>query len=231
MGGLYEPCVRNPPEGNEGSLWNTKLLKKRSFCRDPAVGGMAVHRTYVEKMFDMNHLFDTDPESCQKEDPKDLKLLEILIDKTIKRLEENSCEPKIRDALKAIQLKQKVVKTSEAEKIFWQEIENIRREELPKLYPDPMNPDGLEAQLLTTITGLKHHLKNGILPLKTIADAFNQGRSKESRLSYHRIARLLSAIGFRKVKTHGGCSAIIWDDKLLSQNTFSDADNSCPLDG
>jgi len=195
-------------------------------------------------MFDMNHITDTDPQApnsddkkvadpelCPSEEPKDLKLLEILIDKSIKTLEENSCKPKIRDALKAIQLKQKVVKNSEAEKIFWLEIEAIRRSELPKLYPEPMDPDGLEAQLLTTITGLKHHLKNGILPLKPIADAFNQGRSKESRLSYHRIARLLSTMGFRKVKTHGGSSAIIWDDKILSQNTFSNPQNSCPQDG
>ena len=192
----------------------------------------------------MNHIIDTDPqdpnsdhkkvvdpELSRSEQPKDLKLLEILIDKSIKALEENSCKPKIRDALKAIQLKQKVAKTSEAEKIFWDEIEAIRSEELPKLYPEPMDPDGLEAQLLTTITGLKHQVKNGILPLKTIADTFNQGRSKESRLSHHRIARLLSTMGFRKVKTHGGYSAIIWDDKLLSQNTFSNADNSSPLDG
>jgi hypothetical protein len=192
----------------------------------------------------MNHLIDTDPQAPNSDDnkvldpdfspteqPKDLKLLEILIDKTIKTLEENSCKPKIRDALKAIQLKQKVAKKSEAEKIFWNEIEAIRREELQKLYPDPMDPDSLEAQLLTTIARLKHHLKNGILPLKSIADTFNQGRSKESRLSYHRIARLLSKIGFRKVKTHGGRSAIIWDDKLLPRNTFSKVDNSSPLDG
>ncbi|MCJ7578689.1 MAG: hypothetical protein MUO91_09580, partial [candidate division Zixibacteria bacterium] len=71
-----------------------------------------------------------DPEPCPREEPKDLKLLELLIDKSIKRLEENSCEPKIRDALKAIQLKQKVVKTSEAEKTFWQLIDDLRREEL-----------------------------------------------------------------------------------------------------
>ena len=213
----------------------------------------------------MNHRIDADPQAPNSEDekivdsefcastslstlslskgrsqePKDLKLLEILIDKSIKTLEENSCKPRIQDALKAIQLKHTVVKNSEversethrAEKIFWDEIEAIRREELPKLYPEPMDPDGLEAQLLTTITGLKHLLKNGILPLKIIADTFNEGRSKETRLSYHRIARLLSKIGFRKVKTHGGCSAILWDDKLLSRNTFSDADNSCPLDG
>ena len=179
----------------------------------------------------MNHPIDSDPETNPSESSKHLKLLETLIDKIIKRLDDNSCQPKIRDALKAIQLKQKVVKNSEAEKIFWLEIEAIRRSELPKLYPEPMDPDGLEAQLLTTIIGLKHHLKNGILPLKPIADAFNQGRSKESRLSYHRIARLLSTMGFRKVKTHGGSSAIIWDDKILSQNTFSNQQNSCPQDG
>ena len=192
----------------------------------------------------MNHIIDADPQDPNSDDdeildpefsprqePKDLKLLEILIDKTIKTLKENSFRPKVRDALKAIQLKEKVAKKSKAEKIFWQEIDEIRREELPKLYPEPMDPDGLEAQLLTTITGLKHHLKNGILPLKTIADTFNQERSKETRLSYQRIARLVSKIGFRKVKTHGGRSAIIWDEKLLSQNTSYEADNSSPLDG
>jgi hypothetical protein len=42
------------------------------------------------------------------EEPNDLKLVEILIDKIIKRLEENSFQPKVQDALKAIQLKQKM---------------------------------------------------------------------------------------------------------------------------
>ena len=201
--------------------------------------------------FDMNHLIDSDPqdqnsddqkvidpELCPREDPKDLKLLEILIDKSIKRLEDNSCEPRIQDALKAIQLKQKVVKTSEAEKIFWNEIEAIRREELPKLYPEPNEPTNLEAQILKTIIGLKHQVKNGILPVKTITDAFNQERSEQSQsqdpefgLTYHRIGRLLSTMGFRKAKTQGGTSAIIWDHKLLSQNAFSNSQNSCPQDG
>jgi len=153
-----------------------------------------------------------DPESCRREEPKDLKLLEILIDKSIKRLEEDSCEPKIQDALKAIRLKQKVVKTSEAEKIFWQEIGRIRREELSGSCPEPIQPTDLEAQILNTIIGLKDQVKNGILPVKTITDTFNQGKSKESRLTYHRIGRLLSTMGFRKAKTQNGFSAIIWDD-------------------
>jgi hypothetical protein len=192
----------------------------------------------------MNGLIDTDPEFCastslstlslskgRRDEPKDLKLLEILIDKSIKRLEENSCQPRIQDALKAIQLKQKIAPVSEAEKTFWDLIEEIKSSELPEPYPESIKPNSLESQILKTILGLKDRVKNGILPLKTIADTFNQERSKESRLSYHRIARLLSAMGFRKAKTHGGYSAIIWDDKLLSQNTFSDPQDSSPLDG
>ncbi|MCK4384920.1 MAG: hypothetical protein KAW52_01525, partial [candidate division Zixibacteria bacterium] len=138
--------------------------------------------------------------------------------KLIKRLEEDSYKPKVQDALKAIQLQQKVAKTSEAEKIFWQEIEAIRNEELPKLYPETIS---LESQIQNIIIGLKHLVKNGILPVKIITDTFNQGKSKESQLTYRRIGGLLSSMGFRKAKTHAGTYAILWDDNLLSQNTFS----------
>jgi len=188
---------------------------------------------YAEKRFDMNHPIDCDPEISRTEDSKHLKLLETLIDKIIQRLEENSCQPKIRDALKAIKLKQElseaksvgVVKTSEversethrAEKIFWQEIEAIRRCALSKLYPEPTN---LEAQIQAAILSLKDLVKNGILPVKTVADAFNQSRSKQARLTYHRMGRLLSAMGFTKAKTPNGSSAIIWDDKLLQDESF-----------
>jgi hypothetical protein len=165
-----------------------------------------------------------DPEFCRKEEPKDLKLLELLIDKSIKRLEEDSFEPKIRDALKAIQLKQKVAKTSEAEKTFWHLIDDIRRQELSEPCPESIEPTDLEAQILNTIVGLKDQVKNGILPVKTITDTFNQGKSKESRLTYHRIGRLLSTMGFRKARTGSGASAILWDEDFIfslcpSQNT------------
>ena len=180
----------------------------------------------------MSHLIDTDPQDPNSDsetivdpgshrgvDTKYSKLLDILIERSIKRLEDKSYKPRIQDALKAIQLKQEVVKTSEAEKIFWQEIEAIRREVLPKLYPESIS---LEAQILSTIIGLKQQVKNGILPVKTITDlktqnsgTFNQGKSKESQLTYHRIGRLLSTMGFRKAKTQTGTYAILWDDNLL----------------
>jgi hypothetical protein len=163
----------------------------------------------------MNNLLDAENESM---DSKSLNFLETLIDKLIKRLDDDSYKPKVTDALKAIQLKQKVAKTSEAEKIFWQEIENIRNEELPKLYPDPNN---LESQIKATIFSLRFQVKNGILPVKTITDTFNQDRSEECRLTYHRIGRLLSALGFTKTKASNGASAIFYDDNLLSQKTLS----------
>ncbi len=163
----------------------------------------------------MNHIFDTEDEG---QSSTQLKFLKTLIDKLIKRLEEDSYKPKVQDALKAIQLQQKVAKTSEAEKFFWQEIEAIRNEELTKLYPETIS---LESQIQSTILGLKHLVKNGILPVKAITDTFNQVKSKESQLSYRRIGHLLTTMGFRKAKTHAGTYAILWDDQLLSQNTFS----------
>lgn len=61
------------------------------------------------------------------------EFLEKLIKKVLKRLNSKDYQPKVSDALKAIQLKQKLKKTSEAEKIFWELIEKIRKEELERL--------------------------------------------------------------------------------------------------
>jgi hypothetical protein len=60
----------------------------------------------------------------------DLRLLELLINKFIEKVEKNGFEPRVQDALKAIQLKQKLAKTSEAEKIFWELIDQLKKEEL-----------------------------------------------------------------------------------------------------
>jgi hypothetical protein len=160
----------------------------------------------------MNHSNIQDLELYQMENTRLLQLLDALIENTFKRLENNSVQPKIRDALKAIQLRQKVAKSSESKKMFWELIDSIRDDELKSLYPQNLN---LEDQIIKTIIGLKHQVKNGILPVKLITDAFNQGRSKESKLTYHRIGRLLSSMGFRKAKTRTGTYAILWDDRLL----------------
>ena len=186
----------------------------------------------------MNGLIDADPESHRtnvgravppkaglpdnrvefspREEPKDLKLVEILNDKIIKRLEDNSFQPKIQDALKAIQLKQKLVKTSEAEKTFWQEIDDIRTSELERLENLESKSQDIQAQILKNIMRLKYEVKNGLLPVKTITDAHNQGKSAEHQLTYQRIGRLLSTMGFQKGKA-GNNSAILWNEEKIDQ--------------
>ena len=61
-----------------------------------------------------------------------LRLLELLINKFIVKLEKDGFEPKVQDALKAIQLKQKLARTSEADKSFWELIDQLKKEELDK---------------------------------------------------------------------------------------------------
>jgi len=69
--------------------------------------------------------------------------LERLIKKIVAKLEKNSWEAKVGDVLKAIQLKQKLDPTSDksrisqAEKVFWEMIEKIRKEELSELDIQP----------------------------------------------------------------------------------------------
>jgi len=153
-----------------------------------------------------------DPEGGRRDEFTELKFLETLIDKLIKRLDEDSYKPRVQDALKAIQLKQKVAKTS-GEKSFWDTIEEVRQEELPKMYPEENN---LESQIKAAIFSLRFEVKNGTLPVKAITDAYNLGKSEETRLTYSRIGRLLNQMGFIKARTSNGSSAIFWNDNLLS---------------
>jgi hypothetical protein len=60
---------------------------------------------------------------------KELQLLELIIRKCIENLKQNGFEPRAQDALKAIQLKQKLAKTSEKEQIFWEMIDQISKDE------------------------------------------------------------------------------------------------------
>jgi phenylalanyl-tRNA synthetase alpha subunit len=178
--------------------------------------------------FDTNGLVDTkdekvvNSESSRREGRKALKLVEILIDKIIKRLEENSFEPKVQDALKAIQLRQKLVKTSEAEEMFIQALDDISQSEQLRIHNLENQTENPQAQILRTIMRLRYEVKNGVLPVKTITDAHNQGKSEECRLTYQRVGRLLSTMGFQKAKA-GNNSAIFWNYKQIDQmiETFS----------
>lgn len=63
---------------------------------------------------------------------KELQLLELIISKFIENIKQNGFEPRAQDALKAIQLKQKLAQTSEGEQFFWELIDQISRDELSR---------------------------------------------------------------------------------------------------
>ena len=149
----------------------------------------------------------------------DLELLEMFINRMKQKLQDHSYQPKMQDALKAIQLKHKLAPASEAEKTFWGLIDDLRKE---VLYPEPNTKENLKAQILEIVIGLREEVKKGALPVKTITDTFNQRRSKESQsqdpefgLTYKRIGRVLSELGFTKVRTGSGAFAIVWDEEVI----------------
>ena len=147
----------------------------------------------------------------------DIELLEMFISKMKQKLQDHSYEPKMQDAIKAIQLKHKLLPDSESEEIFWQLIDDIRSSEYEKLNSKPSPKESLKAQILEIIMGLKAEVKKGALPVKTITDTFNRERTEESRLTYKRIGGFLSQLGFTKVRTGSGAFAIVWDEELIQR--------------
>lgn len=169
----------------------------------------------------MNNLTHTENEKVESSASdesgasKDLKLIQKIIDRGSQMLEDESYFPRIQDILKAIQLREKVTKMVKEEdsKSFWDMIEEVRQEELPKMYPDE---NSLESLIKAAIYSLRFEVKTGIVSVKAITDAYNLGRSEDTRLTYTRMGRLLTRMGFVKAKTSNGCSAIFWNDSLLS---------------
>ena len=77
--------------------------------------------------------------------------------------------------------------------------------------------DSFEAQILRTILSLEDKVLNGILSNMAITDATNKDRPDRHKLSYHKVGRILSAMGFAKSRTNEGASAIIWDDAKIER--------------
>ncbi|MBN1871357.1 MAG: toprim domain-containing protein, partial [Candidatus Omnitrophica bacterium] len=77
--------------------------------------------------------------------------------------------------------------------------------------------DTIEAQILTVVSNLRSSVDRGMLSVKEITDRFNEDRSDKYKVTYHRIGRRLSAMGFEKVRTGSGASAIVWDEEKLER--------------
>jgi DNA primase catalytic core len=75
----------------------------------------------------------------------------------------------------------------------------------------------LEAQILRVVLDLRDRVENGILTVKAITDTFNEDKHEKSKITYQRVGRRLSAMGFQKVTASGGTSAIVWDEEKMEQ--------------
>jgi len=114
------------------------------------------------------------------------------------------------DIMKPLQQIIRLVKPEE-EPSFLRMIREFKNERLIE------KSDSLEAQILSSIIGLADRVENGILPVKEITDAFNNGKSERSQVTYQLIGRRLSAMGFKKAKTGAGASAILWEDEKIGR--------------
>lgn len=114
------------------------------------------------------------------------------------------------DILKPLQQMIRLVKP-EREPSFLRLVRELEAEKLIE------KADSLEAQILMTLIGLKGQVERGILPVKVITDAFNKGKSEKSQMTYQRVGRRLSAMGFKKARASDGASAIIWDEESIER--------------
>ena len=75
----------------------------------------------------------------------------------------------------------------------------------------------LEAEILKEVLTLQESVNRSTLPVKDITDALNNGKIDKYHLSYQRVGRSLSAMGFKKVKTAEGSSGIIFDEETIER--------------
>jgi DNA primase catalytic core len=114
------------------------------------------------------------------------------------------------DILKPLQQIIRLVKP-EREESFLQLVKELEAERLID------KADSLEAQILVVVMGLEDQVEKGILPVKTITDKFNEEKSEKAKITYQRVGRRLTAMGFKKARTSNGASAILWDEENIAR--------------
>jgi len=75
----------------------------------------------------------------------------------------------------------------------------------------------LEAQIVLVVADLEAKVVKGILPVKLIADTFNEGRPDREQITYQRMGRKLRSLGFEPAQTGDSAAAIVWDRLKVMQ--------------
>jgi hypothetical protein len=90
----------------------------------------------------------------------------------------------------------------------------VRRLERNRLFEKSTS---FEAEILKAISRLDSDVVRGLLPVKSITDYLNRDRLEQYQLSYQRIGRALTVLGFSKGKTATGGVGIHWNDEQIVQ--------------
>jgi DNA primase catalytic core len=96
------------------------------------------------------------------------------------------------------------------EKSFLDVLKEIEKDRLAE------KSGSLEAQILMTVAELEHKVEKGVLPIKDITDAFNEGKAEKSQITYQRVGRRLAAMGFKRARA-GNNQGMLWDRRLIDQ--------------
>ena len=76
--------------------------------------------------------------------------------------------------------------------------------------------DSLEAEIISVLRKVEDKVVNGLLSVKDITDEFNRDRQERTKITYHKVGRRLSAMGFEKGRSQNGGSGILWDESLIT---------------
>jgi DNA primase len=90
----------------------------------------------------------------------------------------------------------------------------VRRLEKNRLFEKSTS---FEAEILKAISRLDSDVVRGILPVKSITDYLNRDRPEQYRISYQRVGRQLTVLGFSKGKTANGAVGIHYNDGQIVQ--------------
>jgi len=95
------------------------------------------------------------------------------------------------------------------EEAFLAFVADLQRERLQE------KAETLESELLRSLDGLREQVQEGVLPVRLVTQALNEGRPDKDRVSDQRVGRRLRSLGFQKGQRKEAGATILWDEEKL----------------
>ncbi len=75
----------------------------------------------------------------------------------------------------------------------------------------------LESELLRILDGLRDEVQAGLLPVRLVTEALNEGRSEKDRITDQRVGKRLRGLGFEKGTRSAEGATVLWDEEKLAR--------------